>query len=927
MDQRLAPPFFDPVAMRETLSGIWREHRENSSRMRRELIDRLKKLLVHARASALAGLEADGHGRRCARSLSMFQDELIRLIYNFTTSHIHRVDNPSSAESMAIVATGGYGRGLMAPFSDVDLLFLLPYKQTPWGESVAEYILYMLWDLGLKVGHATRTVEQTIRFAKSDVMTETTLLDARFILGDTALWQKFEKQFREQLLSGRHREFIAAKLAEQDQRHERTGASRYRVEPNIKEGKGGLRDLHTLYWIAKHLHPEINGENFVEAGVYSPSEYGTYRRCEDFLWTVRCHLHFLVNKAEEVLTFDVQQAMAERLRYRERGGLMAVERFMKHHFLVAKDVGDLTRILCSSLEVQQLKGVTQLNGLLRPLTWRSRTQLSATSEFRVENGRILMKHRDVFKNDPVNLIRLFALANRLDVQYHPEVLRLARHSLGLIDDKLRSDREANRLFLEILTSRQQPEHTLRRMNEAGVLGRFIPDFGRVVSMMQFNMYHHYTVDEHLLRSVGILSDIEQGKLEHELPLSTGIIQNIGNRRALYVAMFLHDIAKGRDEDHSIAGARIARQLGPRFGLRSDETETAAWLIENHLVMSQFAQSRDVHDPATIRGFADLVQSRELMNLLIILTAADIRAVGPGVWTGWKGQLLRQLYYETEPLLTGGHTAGPRDLRIKSAIETFRQTASSESGINSENYVARQDPAYWLRTEPTHQVRHALLLNHAEAVHPRFASEIVTNSFTALTHLTLWMEDRPGLLATVAGACAAAKTNIVGASIGTTRDGMCLHTFMLQRRFPDDKEEIALTRRIVDHIAEALKGKRDIQQTMSQKIRPQTRLEAFHVEPRVIIDNSVSEEFTVIEVNGRDRTGLLFDLARILASQDIDIFSAQIATFGEKAVDVFYVTDMSRKKITRDVIQKRLREKLLEAFMANGAGSAESAPTA
>jgi [protein-PII] uridylyltransferase len=916
MDQRLAPPFFDPAAMREALSGLWREHRENNTRMRRELIDRLKKLLAHARASALAGLEADGDGRRCARSLSIFQDELIRLIYDFTTSHIHRVDNRSSAESMAIVATGGYGRGLMAPYSDVDLLFLLPYKQTPWGESVAEYILYVLWDLGLKVGHATRTAEQTIRFAKSDVMTETTLLDARFILGDVALWQKFETLFREQLLSGRHREFIAAKLAEQDQRHERTGASRYRVEPNIKEGKGGLRDLHTLYWIAKHLHPDINGENFVETGVYSPTEYHTYRRCEDFLWAVRCHLHFLVGKAEEVLTFDVQQSMAERLHYRDRGGLMGVERFMKHYFLIAKDVGDLTRILCSSLEVQQLKGVTPLNGLLRPLTWRSRTQLSATSDFRIENARIVMKTRDVFRNDPVNLIRLFALADRHDVQFHPEVLRLARHSLRLIDDKLRNDREANRLFLEILTSRHHPEHTLRRMNEAGVLGRFVPDFGRVVSMMQFNMYHHYTVDEHLLRSIGILSDIEKGKLEHELPLSTGIIQNISNRRALYVAVFLHDIAKGRDEDHSIAGARIARQLGPRFGLRPDETETAAWLIDTHLVMSQFAQSRDVHDPATIRAFADIVQSRELLNLLIILTAADIRAVGPGVWTGWKGQLLRQLYYETEPLLTGGHTVTPRDTRIKRAVEAFRQAAAAETGLDLEHYIARQDPAYWLRTEPAQAVRHARLLHQAERHKPRFASEITTDNFTALTQLTLWMEDRPGLLATVAGACAAAKSNIVGANIGTTRDGMSLHTFLLQRRLPDDKEEMTITGRIVEHIAEALNGKRDIGQSVS-KTRPQARLEAFSVEPRVIIDNSVSEEFTVVEVNGRDRTGLLFDLSRILASQGIDIFSAQIATFGEKAVDVFYVTDTSRKKVTRDATQIKLKEKLLQAFASNG----------
>jgi [protein-PII] uridylyltransferase len=609
--------------------------------------------------------------------------------------------------------------------------------------------------------------------------------------------------------------------------------------------------------------------------------------------------------------------MAARLHYRERGGMMAVERFMKHYFLVAKDVGDLTRILCASLEVQQLKGIAQLNGILRPLTWRTRARLSATSDFRIENGRIVMKSRDVFKLDPVNLIRMFVYADQHDVQFHPDALRLVRQSLRLIDDKLRNDPEANRLFMEILTSRRRPELTLRRMNEAGVLGRFIPDFGRVVSMMQFNMYHHYTVDEHLLRSIGILSAIENGKLEHELPLSTKIIQNIANRRALYVAMFLHDIAKGRDEDHSIVGKRIARALGPRLGLRPDETATAAWLVENHLVMSQFAQSRDLHDPKTIRDFADTVQSREYLNLLVILTAADIRAVGPGVWTGWKGQLLRQLYYETEPLLTGGHTSTPRETRIRTAIAEFREAMAGTPDSEVDPFIARQAPAYWVRTDLEHQMLHAKLIGRAEREKLSFAYEVTTDSFTALTELTLWTADRPGLVAAIAGACSAARTNIVGASLSTTRDGMALNTLMLQRRFPEDEEEIEFTARIAGNIELALGGKRDLHQIISEKMRPRPRLEAFSVEPRVTIDNTLSDELTVIEVNGRDRTGLLFDLARILASLNIDVHSAQIATFGEKAVDVFYVTDHSRRKVSRESTQRKLRESLLEAFETDG----------
>jgi [protein-PII] uridylyltransferase len=879
MDQRLTPPFFDPAAMRDTLTQLWREH------------------------------DGDTPALRAA---------LLAVLFDFITWHIYRAVNRSEAERINIIATGGYGRGLLAPASDIDLLFLLPYKKTPWGESIAEYMLYLLWDLGFKVGHATRTADQTVRFAKSDITTRTALLDARLILGDEALWKDFTAKVHDQLLSGGHREFITAKLEERDKRHERTGSSRYRVEPNIKDGKGGLRDLHTLYWIAKHLDPRLNGGNWVETGIFSAEEYGMYRRSEDFLWTIRCHLHFLAGKAEERLTFDQQPTMAERLHYRDRGGLMAVERFMKHYFLVAKDVGDLTRIVCSSLEVKQLKGVPQLNSLLSPLTWRSRAKLSAVSDFRIENGRMTAKTRDVFRDDPVNLIRLFALASQHNVLLHPEVIRLVRSSLHLIDDRLRADPEANRLFLEILTSRTQPEVSLRRMNEAGVLGRFIPDFGRVVSMMQFNMYHHFTVDEHSIRAVGVLSAIERGQLGDELPLSTGIIRNIANRRALYFAVFLHDIAKGRDEDHSIVGARIARALGPRLGLSPAETETAAWLVENHLVMSQFAQSRDLNDPKTIRDFANIVQSREMLMLLVILTAADIRAVGPGVWTGWKGQLLRTLYNETEPLLSGGHTNVPREIRIKAAQDELRRALKDWPHAELDGLITRHQPSYWLRTDLAHQIAHANLSRRARASQSVFAYDITTDSFSALTELTIWCQDRRGLIALIAGACSAAGANIVGAALTTTRDTMALNTFSLQRNFTEEMEERDFARRIATTIERLLKGEGDFAKLMAQKPRRRPRVEAFSVEPRVTIDNSLSDELTVIEVNGRDRQRLLFDLATVITELNINISSAHIATFGEKVVDVFYVVDTAKRKIAAESTQRKLTERLLEVLQGEPA---------
>lgn len=913
MEQRVlsTPPYFDLQAVRDELTALWRAYGSSSEKLRRDALAHFKELFKSARAAARAELEATGRGRACAQNLSAFQDELIRLIYDFVTQHIYRAQNPSAAERMSVIATGGYGRGLLAPKSDIDLLFLRPYKQTAWGESVVESILYFLWDIGFKVGHATRTVEECLRMARNDMTIRTSLLDARLILGDAELFNEFVDRFRTSVIRGTDREFIEAKLAERDERHERSGNSRYRVEPNIKDGKGGLRDLHTLHWLVKYLYPESIDEDWVKLGVFSPAEQRAYQRCEDFLWTIRCHLHFLVGKPEERLTFDVQPVLAEKLHYKPHHGLRAVERFMKHYFLVAKEVGDLTRVVCASLEMRQLKSTPSLNALLSGLTWRKRAKLSATTDFRIENGRITAKRPDIFKSDPVNLIRVFALAEEHKVLFDPDIIRLIRASLRLIDDELRANKEANRLFLKLLTSRRNPEITLRRMNEAGVLGRFIPDFGRVVAMMQFNMYHHYTVDEHLIRTIGVLSEIEDGDLADELPLSTNIIRNIQNRRALFVAAFLHDIAKGRDEDHSLAGARIARALCPRLGLTPAETETVAWLVEHHLVMSEYAQSRDLADPKTIRDFADIVQSPERLKLLVILTAADIRAVGPGVWTGWKGQLLRALYAETEPILAGGHTQVTRDVQIRHAQEAFAEALAGWPKEEVARIIAQHHPAYWLRCDLPTQIKHAELMRRCAGEPTPFAYEITTAPRMGATELTLFTKDHPRLLAIFAGACAAAGANIVGAHIYTTRDGMALDTLAIQRAFSEAGQEVERAERIAEVIHAMLRGKRDLKELMAKKRKSRRRLEPFTVQPQVIIDNTLSNELTVIEINGLDRTGLLYDLADGLASLNLNIASAHIATFGEKAIDVFYVTDRAHRKITSDAMRRRVRDKLLQ----------------
>ncbi len=908
-------PYFDPSAARAELSRLVEQH-GGAAEARNDVLDCCRALMKTARAAAEAQLMADGNGRRCAEGLSRFQDELIRLIFDHTVGHAYRATNPSDAERMAIVATGGYGRGMLAPGSDIDLLFLLPYKQTPWGESVVEHMLYLLWDLGLKVGHATRTVDQCLKLAISDHTILTALLDMRLILGDAELFTSLRKRFRAEIVAVSGRPFVDAKMAERDERHRKSGQSRYRVEPNIKDGKGGLRDLHTLHWLAKFFHGHDLGTDAEGAGIFRPSEVATFRKCESFLWSVRCHLHFQAGRPEERLTFDLQTVMAERLGYRAHAGQRNVERFMKHYFLVAKDVGDLTTILCSALEIQQLKSAPRLNSFINPVTWATRRRIRRTTDFRIDNERLNVAHVDAFRNNPVNLIRYFAIAEETGSFFHPSAVRLLRSSLRLIDDRMRQNPEANRLFLNLLTS-PNPEATLRRMNEAGVLGRFIPDFGHVVGMTQFNMYHHFTVDEHLLRTVGQLRAIERGQLADTLPLSTEIVSRIQNRRALFVAAFLHDIGKGQIEDHSIVGMRIARNLCPRLGLSPSETETVVWLIQNHLEMSNIAQSRDLSDPKTIRDFAEIVQSPERLKLLLLLTVADIRAVGPGVWNGWKGQLLRQLYWETEPLVAGGHTQASRRDRIMEAQNQLKAELSDWPPAEVEKFLDRHYDDYWLKIDTHKQAEHARLIRRADSEGRRLATSFTSDAFTSMTELSVLAPNHPRLLSLFAGACAAAGANIIGAHVSTTRDGIALDTFLLQREFAEIDDEQRRMDRIARTIERALNGEIRIARLMGERRPTERRINAFTVEPETIINNSLSDNFSVIEVAGRDRPGLLYDLTNTLSDLNLDITSAHITTYGEKAVDVFYVTDLTGKKIVSEARQATIRERLAGVLSHQG----------
>lgn len=876
-------------------------------------VEILREALDHGRAEARRALEDGGHGRTCAERLSDLEDQLIREIHDIARKHF--VPPFAAANRLAIIAVGGYGRGLLAPGSDIDLLFLLPDTPDAGNKKVIETILYILWDLKQKVGHATRSLDECLQQAKGDMTIRTSVLEARRLCGDEALFEKLRSRFDKEIVSKTANEFVAAKLAERDARIKRSGESRYLVEPNVKEGKGGLRDLNTLFWIAKYVYRVRDPHELVAVGLFSPRELSLFRRCEEFLWSVRCHLHFVTGRSEERLSFDLQRPIAQRLGYSDRAGQSGVERFMKHYFLVAKDVGDLTAIVCAALEEKQTKPTQALDRFLSRLRRRP-SAVADAADFRIDNDRVNVVRADAFERDPVNLVRLYWVADRSSLNIHPEAARLVTQSLKRMDAKTRADPEANRLFLEILTSRRSPETALRRMNEAGVLGRFIPEFGRVVGMMQFSMYHHYTVDEHLLRALGVLSQIEAGRLREDHPLVSEILPAITHRTALYVATFLHDIAKGRPEDHSVAGAEVARRLCPRLGLSPADTDRVAWLIQEHLTMSNMAQGRDLSDPRTAEALASTVQTLERLRMLLALTVCDIRAVGPGVWNGWKGQLLRSLFWETEVVLGGGHSAIDRKSRVTGAQEKLRSALPGWSDPDFDAYASRHYPAYWLKVDLPRQIAHAKLLFAMAADVKSLATEVATDAFRGVTELTIVAPDHPRLLSIIAGACAAAGGNIVDAQIFTTTDGFALDTIFVSRAFERDEDELRRATRMARSIEQALRGEIRVSDIISAKKGRDPRAHAFEIAPEALIDNTMSNRYTVLQVSGLDRLGLLYDLTSALAKLNLNIGSAHIVTFGEKAVDSFYVTDLTGAKITAPSRQAAIKRHLLAIFEPN-----------
>ena len=903
-----AETIFDAVDVRRQIDAAARDASDNAA-LRVETVRILSAANEAGRAAIAEAFAATPfRARPLTRSYTYLTDGLVTSALYVAGTLLHPLANPTADERIAVVAVGGYGRREMAPFSDVDLLFLTPNKITAWAESVIESMLYILWDLKLKVGHASRTIPDCIRLGTEDFTIRTALLEHHFLAGDAELATELNQKLKNDLFANTGHEFIEAKLEERDARHLRHG-QRYMVEPNVKEGKGGLRDLQSMFWIAKYVHGVQNSAELVALDVFRAEEFDRFKQAEDFLWSVRSHLHLLSNRATEQLSFDMQVEVADRMGYKDRAGRRGVELFMQDYFRHATAVGDLTRIFLTKLEAIHAKNAPLLERIFR-------RKPKVKPGYVVVHNRLDIADPDAFLADKLNLLRLFEEGLRTGMLIHPDAMRLVTANLDLIDDDMRTSKEARKLFLDLLLKHGNPERALRRMNELGVLSAFVPEFEPIVAMMQFNMYHSYTVDEHTIQCIVNLAQIEKGELAEELPIVSGILKDGVNRKVLYVALLLHDIGKGRSMDHSILGAQIVRKVAPRLGLNKSECEAVEWLVRYHLLMSDMAQKRDIADPRTVRGFAKAVKDVRRLDLLTVLTVCDIRGVGPNVWNNWKAALIRGLYKQTRRALETGMEDLNRENRGTEAKKALRAALPDWSKAALRHETARHYPPYWQGMHVTAHADFARMLKELEASGD--PGEIVIHmhpdDVRDATRAYFVMGDHPGILVRVVGALALVGANIVDARSYTTKDGYVTDAFWIQ-----DSEghpyEAARLGRLTNMIHKTLRGEVLAQDALTSRDKIKKREKAFNVPTHISFDNEGSEIYTIIEVDTRDRTGLLYDLARSMAGANVYIVNAVIATYGAQVVDTFYVKDMFGLKYhsasKRAMLEKKLRKAISE----------------
>jgi [protein-PII] uridylyltransferase len=871
----------------------------------REFLEYLKAYLS-ATLSVLRDEQRDAlsDGADACRRYSEAMDAVLRVLHDRGRQRFLS-SAPDLKYRMAVVSVGGYGRKELCPKSDIDLLFLHPYKVDRYVEAMTEWMLYPLWDLGLEVGHSVRNIRETIRMASSDDSIRTALLDYRFITGDETFFHDAEKDLEKFLFYSDADKFIEKKIREMRSRHAKYGSTVYVLEPNVKEGRGGLRDLHTAIWTARIKYKCRNLMDLRNKGVIGSNTIRAIRHGLSYLFRVRNELHFLTGKKTDVLTFEVQEQMADLFRYRTYGKHYGVERFMRAYYMHASSVAHLADELLEEVDRFLHEG-----GRRSFFSIRRKTTAGAGILYR---GKLSLKDSSSFHKDPVNILEFFRTMQKTHSVLSAEAKKQIQRALPAAGQEFREDPRAGRLFLEILSDPHWLRETLLAMNECRFLGRYMPEFAPLYSKVQRDIYHTYTVDIHSIRAASVLSGLENGgtRTEEEEEFLK-IYRSVPRKDLLNLAILIHDIGKGKGHGHSQIGAEIAGRIGPRMGLSEAEVADLVFLVEQHLLMAHTSQRRDLHDIELILSFTEVVTTPPRLDQLYLLTYADLRAVGPDVWTQWKAMLLAELYDKAKNILETGKLKRVYEERPLQRREQVREWLSAFPREEVGRYLSRFDDRYFLGTPDGRFSDHLRLLSGFDGTAPRIES--VDFKESGASELIIVWNDERGLFARIAGTLSANGINILNATIATSVDGVALDTFYVSymgKSMQGDPKK----NRVLQDLSAVLRGETTVEQLMSErKIARFVREKVSRYRPtRVVFDNSVSSRYTVVDIFTYDRIGLLYDITRTLAQMGIDIALSKISTKADQVADVFYLTDRGLGKITSESRLEEIRAALLEAI--------------
>ena len=871
----------------------------------REFLEHLKAYLSGT-LSVLREEQRDAVSDGCdaCRRYSGAMDAVLRALYGRARQR-YLSAAPDLKYRMAVVAVGGYGREELCPKSDIDLLFLHPYKMDRYVESMTEWMLYPLWDLGLEVGHSVRNVKETVRMAAADDSIRTALLDYRFITGSEPFFDDAGKEIEKFLFYSNADKFIEKKIREMRTRHAKFGSTVYVLEPNVKEGRGGLRDLHTAIWTARIKYKSRNLLDLRNKGVAASQTIRAIRHTLSYLLRVRNELHFLTGKKTDVLSFGVQEQMADLFRYRTYGKTYGVERFMRAYYMHASSAAHLADEL-----LEQVDRFLPDGGRKPFFSIRRKTMAGAGILYR---GKLSLKDSSSFNRDPVNVMEFFRTMQKTHSFLSVEAKKQVQRALPLAGQEFREDPRTGGLFLEILSDPHWLRETLLAMNECRFLGRYIPEFAPLYSKVQRDIYHVYTVDIHSIRAASVFSGLENkasGTKEEEEFLR--IYRSVPRKDLLNLAILFHDIGKGKGHGHSQIGAEIVGRIGPRMGLSEGEVADLVFLVENHLLMAHTSQRRDLHDIELILSFTEAVTTQSRLDRLYLLTYADLHEVGPDVWTQWKAMLLAELYDKAKNILETGKLKRVYEERPLQRREQVREGLSAFPRAEVDRYLSRFDDRYFLGTPDGRFADHLRLLSEFDGSAPRI--EAIDYPESGASELIIVWNDERGLFAKIAGTLSANGINILNATIATSVDSVALDTFyvsyMGKSLQADPKKN-----RVLQDLSAVLRGEATVEQIMAErKIARFVREKVSRYRPtRVVFDNSVSSRYTVVDIFTYDRIGLLYDITRTLAGMGIDIALSKISTKADQVADVFYLTDRGLGKITDEARLEQIRAALLEAI--------------